>query len=58
VIIIAGVPFTAPDESALRDEARALSARGLSARDVAAELTKRGAPRNLAYRIAQERGGQ
>ena len=56
VIIIAGAPFAAPDESALRDDARALFARGLSARDVAAELSKLGAPRNLAYRLAQEGG--
>ena len=54
VIIIAGAPSAAPDESALRDDARALLARGLSARDVAAELTRRGAPRNLAYRLAHD----
>ena len=54
VIMIAGAPLAAPDESALRDDARALRSRGLSARDVAAELTKRGASRNLAYRLAHE----
>ena len=54
VIIIAGAPSAAPDESALRDDARALLARGLSARDVAAELTRRGASRNLAYRLAHD----
>jgi 16S rRNA (cytidine1402-2'-O)-methyltransferase len=58
VIIIAGAPFTAPDESALRDDARALFARGLSARDVASELAKRGASRNAAYRLAQQQGGR
>jgi 16S rRNA (cytidine1402-2'-O)-methyltransferase len=53
VILIAGAPLTAPDESALRESARALRARGLSVRDVAAELARHGAPRNLAYRIAR-----
>jgi 16S rRNA (cytidine1402-2'-O)-methyltransferase len=53
VILIAGAPPAAPDETLLQDEARALRARGLSVRDVVAELTKRGAPRNLAYRIAR-----
>jgi len=53
VILIAGAPPSAPDENVLHDEARALRARGLSVRDVAAELAKRGAPRNLAYRIAR-----
>ena len=53
VIVIAGAPLAAPDESVLRDSARALRARGLSVRDVAAELARQGAPRNLAYRIAR-----
>ena len=53
VILVAGAPLAAPDENALHDEARTLRARGLSVRDVAAELAKRGAPRNLAYRIAR-----
>lgn len=52
VIVVAGAARLEPDESALRDEARDLRARGLSVRDVAAELAKRGAARNLAYRIA------
>jgi 16S rRNA (cytidine1402-2'-O)-methyltransferase len=58
VIVVAGAPSApaASDESALQDEARALHARGLSARDVAAELRRRGAPRNIAYRIAQRAG--
>ena len=54
VIVIAGAPPVAPDESALQAEARTLRARGLTVRDVAAELAKRGTPRNLAYRIARD----
>src|SRR6185503_9961812 len=54
VILISGASETEPDETALLDEARGLRVRGLSVRDVAAELAKRGAPRNLAYRIAKE----
>ena len=53
VIVIAGAPPVAPDESVLQDEARALRARGLSVRDVVAELTKKGVARNVAYRIAR-----
>jgi 16S rRNA (cytidine1402-2'-O)-methyltransferase len=53
VILIAGAPPAAPDESALHDEARTLRARGLTVKDVVAELTGRGVPRNLAYRIAR-----
>ena len=53
VIVIAGGQAAEPDESALRAEARALRARGVSVRDVAAALAKQGAPRNLAYRIAR-----
>jgi 16S rRNA (cytidine1402-2'-O)-methyltransferase len=54
VIVIAGAPATAPDETVLTDEARALRARGLSVRDVAAELARRGVARNVAYRLARE----
>jgi 16S rRNA (cytidine1402-2'-O)-methyltransferase len=54
VILIAGAQPVALDESALLDQARALRARGLSVRDVAAELTTVGVARNLAYRIARE----
>jgi 16S rRNA (cytidine1402-2'-O)-methyltransferase len=54
VIVIAGAPPAAPDETVLRDTARALRADGMSVRDVAAELSRRGAPRNLAYRVARE----
>ncbi len=53
VILVAGAPLAAPDQHALHEEARALRARGLSVRDVATELARRGAPRNLAYRIAR-----
>jgi 16S rRNA (cytidine1402-2'-O)-methyltransferase len=53
VILISGAPLTAPDESMLRESARSLRARGLTVRDVAAELARQGAPRNLAYRIAR-----
>ena len=53
VILIAGAPPAQLDETALKDEARALRARGLSVRDVAGELAQRGAPRNLAYRLAR-----
>lgn len=55
VIMIAGAPPTAPDETALRQDAAGLRARGLSVRDTVAELVRRGASRNLAYRIASER---
>ena len=57
VIVIAGAPAAEPDESALRAEARALRARGVTVRDVAAALAKHGAPRNLAYRIARMEDG-
>ena len=53
VILIAGASPAAADETVLREEARALRARGLSVRDVAGELTKRGVARNVAYRIAR-----
>jgi 16S rRNA (cytidine1402-2'-O)-methyltransferase len=55
VIVIAGAPpQAAPDEALLREEARALRARGFTVRDVAGELAKRGVARNVAYRIARE----
>ena len=54
VILIAGASPTAPDELVLREEAEVLRARGLSVRDTVAELVKRGAPRNLAYKIASD----
>ncbi|GAC1476746.1 MAG: 16S rRNA (cytidine(1402)-2'-O)-methyltransferase [Gemmatimonadaceae bacterium] len=57
VIVVAGAPKTeAPSDTVLRDAAGRLRAEGLSNRDVATRLTESfGAPRNLAYRIAQER---
>ena len=58
VIVLAGAPLAAPDESALQDDARALRARGLSVRDVVGEHTKRGVARNLAYRIARTADGK
>jgi 16S rRNA (cytidine1402-2'-O)-methyltransferase len=54
VILVAGAPSVAPDETVLQDEARALRARGLSVRDIAGELTKRGVARNVAYRLARQ----
>ena len=57
VIVIAGAQAAEPDESAMREEARALRARGVTVRDVAAALAKQGAPRNLAYRIARMEDG-
>lgn len=56
VIIIAGAPAAGPDEAMLRVRARELRGRGLSVRDVTAELVTGGVPRNLAYRLAQEAG--
>ena len=58
VIVLAGAAAVAPDEEVVRAEARRLREGGARARDVAAELSARfGVPRNLAYRLAQEAGG-
>ncbi|HVE77768.1 MAG TPA: 16S rRNA (cytidine(1402)-2'-O)-methyltransferase [Gemmatimonadaceae bacterium] len=55
VIVVGGGAREAPDEAALREQARALRAEGLAAREVSAALVERfGAPRNLAYRLAHE----
>lgn len=55
VLVISGAPPTVVDENALRAQARALRADGLSARDVVRVLAEDGhAPRNLAYRLAHE----
>ena len=55
VIVIEGRTPQALGEDELRTRARALRAAGLSARDVAAALTRDdGASRNLAYRLAHE----
>lgn len=56
VIIVAGAPSVKPDETTLGERARELRERGLSVRDIASELARVGAPRNVAYRIAQEAG--
>ena len=53
VIVIAGGAETTVDEETLVRSARELRARGASVRDVVAELTKHGAARNVAYRIAR-----
>jgi 16S rRNA (cytidine1402-2'-O)-methyltransferase len=53
VLLVAGAPPTVVDAELLAQEAVALRAAGLSARDVAAELVKRGMARNAAYRIAR-----
>lgn len=54
VIMIAGASPTTPDEAVLRHEAGVFRARGLSVRDTVAELVKLGAPRNLAYKLAND----
>jgi len=54
VLLVAGAESSGPDEAALRTDAAILRAKGMTVRDVAAELAQRGAPRNLAYRIARE----
>ncbi|HJU65532.1 MAG TPA: 16S rRNA (cytidine(1402)-2'-O)-methyltransferase [Gemmatimonadaceae bacterium] len=55
VIVIAGGTAELVDEGTLRERARTLRDGGASARDVARTLiVEYGAPRNLAYRIAQE----
>ncbi len=53
VIVIAGAPVAKVDEGALEEEARSLRASGMSVRDVATVLAKRGVARNVAYRIAR-----
>ena len=53
VLLVAGAPPALVDEDALARVAVALRGSGLSARDVVAELVKRGLPRNAAYRIAR-----
>ena len=58
VIVVAGAPAQPLDEDALARRAAELRGSGMTVKDVAAELTRSGAPRNLAYRIARnaERG--
>ena len=56
VIMIAGAEPVPVDESALREQAEALRSTGATPRQVVAALmNQRGAPRNLAYRLAHER---
>ncbi len=54
VILIAGATIAAPDESELQSEARALRQQGMTVKDVVGELVKRGAKRNVAYRLARD----
>ncbi|HSJ62354.1 MAG TPA: 16S rRNA (cytidine(1402)-2'-O)-methyltransferase [Gemmatimonadaceae bacterium] len=55
VILLEGAPPGVPNLDAMRDRARALRADGLSTRDVARALADEfGAPRNVAYRAAQD----
>ena len=55
VLLIAGARPTRLDEAALRERARALRSAGATVRDVVRTLVEEsGAPRNLAYRLAQD----
>ena len=55
VLLLAGAAIPALDESALREHAQRLRAGGASRRDIVRLLVEdHNAPRNLAYRIAQE----
>lgn len=55
VIVLEGATPVAPSEEAMLARARALRSEGVSARDVARALSEEfGAPRNLAYRLAQD----
>jgi 16S rRNA (cytidine1402-2'-O)-methyltransferase len=54
VILVAGAPLEAPDETALLERARALRESGMSVRDTATELARQGVARNLAYSIARK----
>ena len=53
VLVIAGAPPEVLDEAGLADRAAEMIAGGMTVRDVAAELARAGAPRNVAYRIAR-----
>lgn len=55
VIVLEGRAEAILDESALRDSAQLLRREGATTREIARSLVERhGAPRNLAYRIAQD----
>ncbi len=57
VIVVGGRAPAETDEDALHAAAAALAAEGLTTRDVARRLVdEHGAPRNLAYRVAQATG--
>jgi 16S rRNA (cytidine1402-2'-O)-methyltransferase len=55
VILLEGAPPAAPNTEAMQARVRALRADGVSTRDVARALIEEfGAPRNVAYRMAQD----
>jgi len=55
VLLIEGRAAEALDEEALRESAQALRSSGATTREIARSLVERhGAPRNLAYRVAQD----
>jgi len=54
VILVAGAPPPSLDEAQLARDARALRESGMTVRDVAAELARRGVARNVAYAIARQ----
>lgn len=54
VIVVDGAAEEALDENALAAAAATWRAEGLAAREIQSRLTARGAPRNLAYRLAHE----
>lgn len=55
VLLVEGRSPKALDEAALRDSARALRREGATTREIVRSLVERhGAPRNLAYRLAQD----
>jgi 16S rRNA (cytidine1402-2'-O)-methyltransferase len=56
VILVAGAPPPSLDEAQLARDARALRESGMTVRDVAAELARRGVARNVAYAIARQVG--
>ena len=55
VVVIAGAEKTAPDEETLRESAMSMRDSGMTAREIMERLIReKGAPRNLAYRLAHE----
>jgi 16S rRNA (cytidine1402-2'-O)-methyltransferase len=56
VLVLAGAPQEIRSESQYRELARSLRAGGLSTKDIVSVMVQEhGAPRNLAYRLAQEK---